>query len=104
MENQRTLKQNKALHLYCKMLSEALNNAGISQGVFLRGLEVDNSPESVKAVFREIGKVKYLENSTARLSKKEMTEVFEEINRHIASFGIHIPWPSKENKKETKVF
>lgn len=102
MEKQRTLKQNKSLHLYCKMLSEALNDAGISQGVFLHGLEVDNSPESIKAVFREIGKTKYLENSTAKLSTKEMTDVWEEINRHIASFGIHIPWPNRENEYDKK--
>lgn len=51
-EKIRTAKQNKALHKFCELLAEACNEAGISQRLFLEGLEVDNSPESVKAVFR----------------------------------------------------
>ena len=96
MENPRTIKQNKSLHLFCRELARELNEHGITQAIFLRGLEIDNSDESVKEVFRKIAEAKYLEHKTSKLSTKELIDVWEEINRHIASFGIHIPWPSKE--------
>jgi len=95
--DRRTLNQNNALHLYCKMLSDELNEAGISQKVFLNGLEVDNSPESVKAVFRALGMAKYGKDSTAKLTKKEMSDLYEEFNRHTSKIGISIPFPSIEN-------
>lgn len=96
METPRTYKQNNALHLFCELLSEALNEAGIGQKVFLDGLEVDNSPESVKSVIRALGKAKYGKKSTAQLTTKEMTDIYEEINRHSAKIGVHVPWPSEE--------
>ena len=92
----RTLKQNKSLHLYFRLLSEALNEAGISQEVFVRGLEIDNSPESVKEVFKKLAKAKYLEDSTTKLSTKELMDLYEEMNRHTSKIGISIPFPSEE--------
>ncbi len=95
----RTTKQNNALHLYCELLADELNMAGISQRVFLEGLEVDNSADSVKAVFRALGKAKYLKDSTSKLTTKECTDIYEEINRQSSKVGIHIPWPSEEERR-----
>lgn len=96
-QKKRTTAQNNALHLYCEMLAESLNEAGISQSVFLQGLEVDNSLESVKAVFRALGKAKYGKESTALLTTKECSNIYEEINRQSSKIGIHIPFPSQED-------
>ena len=96
MDKSRTLKQNASLHLYCRKLAKALNEAGISQAIFVKGLEVDNSEQSVKEVFRSLAKAKYLEGSTAKLNTKEMTDIYEEINRHTAKIGIYVAWPSEE--------
>ena len=93
-EKQRTIQQNKSLHLYCQQLSDKLNEAGISQRVLLEGLEIDNSSESIKDIFRSLGKAKYKKDSTAKLTTKEMSDCYEEFNRHIAHLGVHIPWPS----------
>lgn len=97
---QRTINQNSALHLYCKVLAETLNEAGITQDVLVRGIEVDNSPESVKAVFRALGKAKYGKESTADLTTKEMSDIYEEFNRHTSKIGIHLPWPSTEQTEQ----
>ena len=95
-EQQRTIRQNNSLHAYCKMLSMALNEAGISQAMFVRGLEHDTSPEFIKAVFRAIGKSKYGKISTSLLSTKECSDVYEELHRQVSKFGIYIPWPSEQ--------
>ena len=74
----RTNQQNKALHLYCEMLYEELSFMGITQKKFLEAMgEVNNSPESIKAVFREYGKVKYGKISTAELTTKEVSDIYE---------------------------
>ena len=95
-KKQRTLRQNDALHKYCRQLSDALVEAGISQRMFLEGLEHDTSPEFIKSVFRAIGKSKYGKTSTSILSTKECSNVYEELNRQSASKGISIPWPSED--------
>lgn len=97
-ERKRTTRQNNALHEYCKQLSETLNEAGITQRVFLQGLEVNNSPESVKAVLRELGRAKYGKKSTADWTTKEAVDIYEEINRHTSKIGIYVPWPSEDEK------
>ena len=95
-EKQRTILQNNALHAYCKEVSDCLINAGITQKVLFEGLEVETSPEAVKMLFRAIGKARYGKDSTAKLTTKEMTEVYDEVNKHISKWGISVPWPSSE--------
>lgn len=91
--------QNNSLHEYCEQLAEALNDAGITQEVFLRGLAVQNSMESIKNAFREMGNKRFGKNSTSKLTTIEMTAIYDEINLHTGEkFGLHIPWPCKEEQ------
>ena len=102
--DKRTGQQNRALHLYCEMLYQELFFAGITQKKFLEAMdEINNSPQSIKAVFREYGRVKYGKVSTADLTTKEISDIYEEFNLNLSKIGIHIPWPSEEetNLKET---
>jgi len=79
------------------MLAQELTFAGISQRVLLQAVnEVDNSAESVKSVFRALGKAKYLKSSTSELTTKEMSDIYDEFNRNLAKIGIHVEWPSEE--------
>lgn len=95
-DKMRTIKQNKALHLYCGQLAEKLNEAGINQKLLMQGFEIDNSAESIKNIFREIGRVKYLKDSTAKFTTKEMMDVFDEVNRVVSLKGISLNWPTDE--------
>lgn len=105
-ERVRTIKQNNALHKYCQDLADLLNESGVNQGLFLQEFEVDNSMESIKNIFREIGRIKYGKNSTAKLTTKEITEIYDEINRQTAKFGLHLPFPSIEDLliREGKIY
>ncbi len=99
---QRSGKQNNSLHKFCRELADELNAHGITQGEFAKAFEVDNTMESVKAVLREAGFKKYLENSTAKLSTTELQGIYEEAMRVIAfhpQWNLkHIDWPSEETK------
>ena len=90
----RTKQQNKAMHKYFEEVADVLNENGIAQSVFLENLEVDYTKETIKDIWRAIVKKKFGKESTADLTTKELQDVFEEFNRHLAKFGLHIPFPS----------
>lgn len=90
----RSKQQNKAMHKYFEEVADILNENGISQAVFLADLEVDYTKETIKNIWRAIAKKKYGTESTADFTTKQLQEVFEEFNRHLGKFGVHIPFPS----------
>lgn len=94
---QRTSAQNRALHKYCTELARELNNAGIGIDVFFKNIEADHTMESVKNLWRSFAKVKYGKSSTAELSTKQINNIYDEVNRHISQFGIHMSFPSSES-------
>ena len=100
MEQKRTGQQRKSFEVFCKELAEALNEQGITQGKFASCFEVDNTQQSVKAVLREAGLMKYLKKSTAEWSIQEIQEIYKEAMRVIAmhpEWGVkYIPFPSQE--------
>lgn len=93
---QRTNLQNRSLHKYCTEVSDLLKEHGIPIAVFFQNVEVDPTMETVKTLFRSIAKSKFGKESTSDLNTFELQEVFEEVNRHISQWGIHVPWPSYE--------
>lgn len=93
---QRTNAQNRSLHKYCSELATELNNAGVSVAVFMENIEADHTMESVKELWRAFARAKYGKSSTTELTKKEINDIYEEVNRHVSQWGIHIAWPSNE--------
>lgn len=88
--------QNRSEHKYFGEVANALVENGITLQVFIQNLEVDPTKDNVKDVFRAIARAKFKKDSTADLTTKETIETFEELNRHLATLGIHVPWPSME--------
>lgn len=97
-QEQRTIQQNKAMHKYFSEVAQALNEAGIAQSVFYENIEADYTMESIKELWRSFARAKYRKDSTADLSTMEVTEIYEEVNRHLSKFGIYLPFPSIEEK------
>jgi hypothetical protein len=98
----RTLTQNKALHLYCQMLAGALNDAGFDMRRTLKqDVDIPWNKSSVKEfLWKPIQKAMTGKGSTTELTTVEPSEVYETLNRHIAEkFGISVEWPSLETLK-----
>lgn len=93
----RTSKQNRALHKYCTEVANLLNENGISHEVFYRNIQADYTMESIKELWRSFAKIQYAKTSTTELTSKEINAIYEEVNRHLAQFGVHIPFPSQED-------
>ena len=97
----RSDQQRKSIEVYCRLLAEKLTEAGISYKKFLELMDdVDNTQETVKAVFREYGRTQYRKNSTTKLTTKECQYIYDEFTRNTGKIGIYVPWPSIENTKE----
>lgn len=99
MDNQRTLQQNKALHLMFDMLADNLNQAGLDMRKTLKpSVEIPWSGESVKEyLWRPIQKAQLGRESTTELTTTDIDKVFDTINRHLGDrFGIYVPFPSIE--------
>ena len=102
----RTNTQNASLSLYCTQMATALNDAGIDQKAYferINNLDVPNTMESVKSVFRAVNKKMYDNESTTKLDTKTIQEVYLAVDRgHAQKFGISLPWPSQESLSEAQ--
>ena len=102
-EKQRTDQQRKSLEVYCREIAQMLNESGITYRVLIQSLDIDNSQENIKDIIRTIGTAKYKKISTADLTTKELQYCYEEFNRIIAKFGVHLPWPSEEEMANSQI-
>ena len=95
-ENKRTDRQSRAMHKYFEEVATELNNAGIDMRVLVKNLQVSHTKDSIKGVWKAIAEAKYGKKSTTELTTKEVDEVFDEFNKLLAEFDLHLPFPSNE--------
>lgn len=96
-DKQRTLQQNKALHLLFTHLADELTSAGLDMRKTLKPeVEIPWSADSVKNfLWRPIMKAQLGKESTTQLTTKEIDQVFDTLARHLgAKFGLQIDFPS----------
>jgi len=92
-----TLTQNSSLHLFNTNLSIALNDANIDMKQFFKdGYFITWTPEIVKReIWKPVQKAMFNIDSTTKLKRKQVSEVYDVINRKVSEFGIFVPFPSK---------
>lgn len=96
---QRTVQQNKAIHVLFKLLANTLNEAGLDMRKTLKpGVEIPWSGAAVKEyLWRPIQTAQLQKTSTTELTTVEIDAVFDTINKHLGErFGLHVPFPSVE--------
>lgn len=101
-DNIRTHAQNAALHMYFSEMAEELNGAGFEQVKFFRdvvrdGVQIPWSAEAVKeCIWRPIQAAKLGKHSSASLTTGEVADIYNIVNREIASrTGVSVQWPSE---------
>lgn len=97
----RTTAQNSALHLFFTMIAKELNKQGLSIPKVLKA-DVKFSPDAVKDfMWRPIQKAITSKESTTKLEKQEIDQVYEVLNKLLGEkFGIFVPFPSIEVKEK----
>jgi glycerol-3-phosphate dehydrogenase len=101
-EEQRTLQQNKALHLFFEQVAEALNNAGLDMRKVMKPtFDIPWMKETVKEyLWKTVQDWQLGKKSTTELTKQEIDVVYETLNQHLAKLGVHVPFPSLESEEE----
>lgn len=98
-EAQRTLQQNKALHLFFRLLADELNSAGLDMRKTLKpSIDIPWSPNTIKEyLWRPIQEAQLIKKSTTELNTSEINKIWETLNRHLGErFGLYVPFPTKE--------
>lgn len=86
--------------LFSSELALMLNNSGLTFHCALgKGGKVKWSSEAVKELlWKKVQHLKFGIDSTTKLNTSQVSEIYEVINRHIAStFGVSVVFPSKDN-------
>lgn len=95
---QRTIAQNRALHLGASQIADMLVEHGISLSVALKNLDVRPTMHSIKDAYRSIASAKYGVESTADLTTAQINEVWLDLVKALEeSTGVMIPFPSQES-------
>ena len=98
---QRTLLQNNSIRLYCRWLSEALNNAGLDMGdvfkIISKSGRIPWSLESVlERLWRPTQKHTFGTDSTTKLDTPDVSVVYEALNLVTTQqLGVGISFPDK---------
>jgi len=96
-----TPSQRRALHLYCDMLAARLNEAGLDMKAVLKP-EVDipwNKMSVKEHLWKPIEKIMVDKDSTEDMTNKEVSEIYEVLNRHLGDkLGVSVPFPSMEER------
>ena len=96
--NQRTLQQNRSLHLYFTMLADELNQAGYDMRRTLKpGVDIPWTSDLVKQyLWKGIQEAMLGSDSTRELTTKEIDQVYDVLNKHLGeTTGVTVAFPSK---------
>ena len=99
----RTSLQNRALHKWCELLAEALNDAGYDCLEFYKltegKLDISWNKELVKdRLWRPYQKAMAGCESTADAEKMDYPEIYREVSQRVAELtGVFVEWPCEDN-------
>lgn len=101
---QRTLTQNRALHLWMGMLADLLNASGLDMRKVLKpSVDIPWSTVAVKEfIWRPVQEAAIHKESTTKADRIEYTTVYDILARHFAQkHGLSVPeWPKKKDDTE----
>lgn len=95
----RTGQQNKALHVYFKLVADSLNDAGLDMKKVLKPtIDIPWSPKTIKDyIWRPVMKAQLIKSSSTEMTTVEIDAVYDVLNRHLSEkFGIYVPFPTNE--------
>ena len=90
--------QNAALHKYFEIISNQLNEMGITfnyQGITGKELELNYTPSLVKEmIWRPIQKALFEKESTTQLTTQEINQIIDILTKFFSERGVYIAFPS----------
>lgn len=98
--NRRTNQQNRALHLWFKLLAHDMEAQGLDMKLVLRPeIPITPTPELVKNhIWRPVQIAKFDKYSTADITTDELQKTYKDVDTFfLTKHKLNLPFPSKEN-------
>jgi hypothetical protein len=100
---QRSALQNKALHKYCELLADELNDRGLDMVLVLHRepeMKISWTKQAVKEkLWRPVQEAMLNKKSTTKANRDEYSKVYDELNRLMIDLhGVSVPWPERKDK------
>ena len=98
---QRTQPQNAAIHVYCRQLGKACNDAGFDKqavySLMREGFSIPWDKTSIKSdLWHPIQSAMFQIDSTSKLERKQVSEVYMSLDKWTGEkLGLHVPFPSR---------
>ena len=99
----RTDTQNRSMHRYFALLADALNDAGYNvMQTMKHDAEIPWNPHLVKELlWRRVQIAMFDIESTTKLNKMQVSDVYEVVNRHLAeSVGVSVAFPCESDMSD----
>lgn len=93
--------QNDSIHLYFKLIADALNDAGysyIKQSIIKNEfIEIPFTADIIKeSLWREIQLTLFNKKSTTKITSREINQIVDVITNWLAEKGIRVDFPNKD--------
>ena len=99
----RTLNQNSALHRFFDLLASTLNAQNLTVDVVVKAETKWNQERVKELLWRPIQKAVIGKESSTKLTTKELTEVYDVLNKALGEkLGIHVEFPNYEQMEKIK--
>ena len=97
----RSIKQNSAIHLWCNMIAQQLNNNGLYVSDIIKTQSHWNMSKVKENIFKPVVKSLYDKDSTTKLKKDEFEQIIDTIIQAFATKGIVISdFPNRQDLEE----
>ena len=101
IQHNRTITQNKALHLYFEFIANSLNEQGLEyewKGIKGMTMSCNYNGQIVKDfLWRPIQQQLYNKSSTTELNTQEINEIIDILSKAFAELGMSVIFPSYES-------
>lgn len=102
----RTSQQNKAIHKYLEMVSEALDREGHTMQDVIKAIkraEIRPTKNALKeVVWKPLQEIVLGKTSTTELETKDVDKIYEIMNKWLGDhFELHVPFPTEEGDADT---
>ena len=100
-KQQRSLTQNKAMHLYFKMLAFELTAAGLDiKKTLKKDFDISWNEHSIKVlIWKPVQEAMFGTDSTTKLTREKVSQVYDIVHRHILNLTngeVNVQFPSKD--------
>lgn len=99
-KKQRTVNQNKAIHLWFEQVADVAQSEALTlDQIVMPSMELPMTKEIVKELWKSVQYKLYGTYSTAEMTSDQVDKIYDVLNKHLGqNVGIFVPFPDVTSK------